>query len=429
MENVMNGTNQDIQNLFDFINASPCAFQAVASIQKQLDLAGFQELSEQDDWSIQPGGKYFVKRNDSSLISFMIPKKEAAGFHMIASHTDSPSFKVKSNPEILLEQSYVKINVEKYGGMILSTWLDRPLSVAGRVYAEEKNGSIQCYFVHIDQDLMIIPNLAIHMNHELNKGFTYNPQVDLLPIFTSDSEKKLLDVIAEEIGVSADQILSDELFLYVRQKGCVIGANKEWIVSPRLDDLQCAYAALQGILSAKPEEYISLCAFFDNEEVGSGTKQGADSTFLSQTVRRIGRALGCSEEKVDKMIGQSFLLSADNAHALHPNHPEKADLTNRPQMNKGIVLKYHGGQKYTTDAYSAAYFKKLCKEAKVPYQTYCNRSDIAGGSTLGNISTSHVSVPSVDIGFAQLAMHSAVETAGREDVWHGVRLFTYYLSK
>lgn len=420
---------QDIQDLFDFIEESPCAFQAVASIQKRLEAAGFEELYEQCSWKLQRGGKYFVKRNDSSLISFVIPKKNILGFHMIASHTDSPSFKIKANPEIVSEDSYVKINTEKYGGMILSTWLDRPLSVAGRVYVEEADGSIVCHLVHIDQDLMIIPNLAIHMNGELNKGYHYNPQVDMLPILTADTKKKLLDVIAQKIGVAVKQILSDELFVYVRQKGCTIGANKEWIVSPRLDDLQCAYAALRGILLAKPEKNISLCAFFDNEEVGSGTKQGADSTFLSQTMWRIKDTLDFSSERYEKMLAQSFLLSADNAHALHPNHPEKADLTNRPKMNGGIVLKYHGGQKYTTDAYSAAVFIKLCKEADVPYQTYCNRSDIPGGSTLGNISTSHVSVPSVDIGFAQLAMHSAVETAGSEDIQFGVRLFSYYLSK
>lgn len=418
-----------ISDLFDFIEKSPTAFHAVGTIQEKLEKDGFKELLEQERWKIKCGGKYFVKRSGSSLISFIVPQKEICGYHMVASHTDSPAFKIKPYPEITTEDTYVKLNTEKYGGMILSTWLDRPLSVAGRVFFERENGDIESSLVNIDRDLLVIPNLAIHMNREINQGYSYNPQVDMLPVFTDKKGRSLGETVARELGIEKDKILSEELFVYVRQRGCIVGEKGQWIMAPRLDDLQCAYAAMKGMLQAKPINYIALSAFFDNEEVGSGTKQGADSDFLKQVIERIGEGLSFSEEEKERMLRKSFLISADNAHALHPNHPEKADLTNRPKLNGGIVIKYHGGQKYTTDGYSNAVLIQLCKKAGVEYQTYCNRSDIAGGSTLGNIATKHVSVPSADIGFAQLAMHSAVETAGKEDVWQGVRLFERFWSE
>lgn len=421
--------NEMVQELFDFIDESPTAFQAVENIKNSLESEGFEELKEDTLWKLQDGHRYFVTRNDSSLISFALPKKNPEAFHMVASHTDSPSFKIKANPEIKVEDAYVKLNVEKYGGMILSTWLDRPLSVAGRVFIERKDGKIESKLINIKKDLVVIPNLAIHMNREINKGYEYNPQVDMLPIFTQDIKESFYDFLAEEIGVSKEDILSDELFLYVRQKGICVGRDGEWIMSPRLDDLQCVYATLQGILKNHPQKNISLCAFFDNEEVGSGTKQGADSDFLETVISRICNGLSISQEEKYQILSKSLLLSADNAHALHPNYPEKCDLTNRPKLNKGIVMKFHGAQKYTTDGYSSACFVKLCRENNVAYQTYLNRSDMPGGSTLGNISTAHVSVPSVDIGFAQLAMHSAVETAGKEDLEVGIKLFKAFLEK
>jgi len=419
----------EIGDFLDFIEKSPTAFHAVRTIQEELEKQGFQELLEQTGWNIERGGKYFVKRNDSSLISFMIPEKEVSGYHMVASHTDSPSFKIKPCPEITTENAYVKLNIEKYGGMILSTWLDRPLSAAGRVFFEQGDGKIESSLVNIDRDLFVIPNLAVHMNREINQGYSYNPQVDMLPIFTDEKGSNLREAVAKELGIDKDTILSEELFVYVRQRGCTIGEKGQWILAPRLDDLQCVYAAMKGLLCAEPANYIALGAFFDNEEVGSSTKQGADSDFLKQVTERIGEALSFSAEEKEQILRKSFLISADNAHALHPNHPEKADLTNRPKLNGGIVIKYHGGQKYTTDGYSSAYLIQLCKKAGVEYQTYCNRSDLAGGSTLGNIATAHVSVPSVDVGFAQLAMHSAVETAGKEDVGQGVRLFCQFWSE
>lgn len=421
--------NKEISDLFMFIGESPTAFHAVEAVKKKLLNAGFTELMEGEEWTLQPHGRYFVERNGSSLISFMMPDGEIRGFHMAASHTDSPSFKIKSCPEIKAEGAYVKLNTEKYGGMILSTWLDRPLSIAGRVFYEGENGQICERLVNFDRDLLVIPNLAIHMNSEINKGFSYNPQVDMLPVFSDDKESTLRDLIAKEFSLKKDRILSEELFVYVRQSGCVIGENGQWILAPRLDDLQCVYASMEGMLLAEPKEYLALSAFFDNEEVGSSTRQGADSTFLDDVIQRICAAMSLTETEKKCLLSQSFLISADNAHALHPNHPEKADITNRPVLNGGIVIKQHGSQKYTTDGYSYAVLVKLCKEAEVAYQTYCNRSDILGGSTLGNISAAHVSVPAADIGFAQLAMHSAVETAGREDVWQGIRLFQTYWSK
>ena len=336
---------------------------------------------------------------------------------------------------------------EKYGGMILSTWLDRPLSVAGRLAVKNGNG-IEGRLVNIDRDLCVIPNVAIHMNREMNKGVEYNPQVDLLPLLADVSfdeydthttydaqtasenaeeqpetvEKPTLAALAAEAaGVDAETILGEDLFLYTRQEGKMIGAKGEFVLSPRLDDLQSAFALTKAFTESTPAEYINVCAVFDNEEVGSGTRQGADSTFLEDILQRIAEGLQADHSSYLRWVADSFLISADNAHAVHPNHPEKADPANRPYLNGGIVIKYHGSQKYTTDGISAAKMKDYCERAKVPYQTYANRSDIAGGSTLGNISTAHVSVSSVDIGLPQLAMHSAVETAGMKDTEYAVR--------
>lgn len=351
---------------------------------------------------------------------------------MTAAHSDSPTFKIKELPEMTVEEHYVKLNTEKYGGMILSTWLDRALSVAGRVVVREGR-ELVTKLVNVDKDLLVIPNVAIHMNREMNQGVAYNPQCDMLPLFADCSEGKkknaFMKRIAKAAGVKAEDILSHDLFLYPREKGRVLGENGEFLLSPRLDDLQCVFAESRAFCESRPEEYINVCAVFDNEEVGSGTKQGADSTFLEDTLYRIAEGLGLEKGDYLRMIAESFLISADNAHAVHPNHPEKADLTNRPYVNGGIVIKFHGSQKYATDAVSAAKLKGLCEEAHVPYQTYANRSDIAGGSTLGNISTAHVSVSSVDIGLPQLAMHSAVETAGAKDTFYAVEMMKKFFTE
>lgn len=451
-------TDKDLCNdLLDFIEQSPSCFHVIANLKDKFDAAGFQELKEQDEWELQAGGSYYVTRNDSSMIAFRVPREKVRGFHMVASHSDSPTFKIKECPEKESEKQYVLLNTEKYGGMILSTWLDRPLSVAGRVVVRENlqpdkadaeakvsvkagHNGLVTKLVNIDKDLCVIPNLAIHMNPEANKGMEYNPQTDMLPLFAgcsdgAGSKNWLLEEIAKILGVECNDILGQDLFLYVRDKGRIFGREGEFILSPKLDDLQCVYASAEAMVSSSPKEYISLCAVFDNEEVGSGTKQGAASTFLEDVVARVCDSLkeenveGGSRHLAKRLIADSFLISADNAHAVHPNHPEKADPTNRPYLNGGIVIKFHGSQKYTTDGVSAARMKELCMRADVPWQTYANRSDILGGSTLGNISTAHVSVNSVDIGLPQLAMHSAVETGGAKDLAYAVKVFQTFLSE
>ena len=300
--------------------------------------------------------------------------------------------------------------------MICSTWFDRPLSIAGRILVKEGN-LVKTHLVNIDKDLVIIPNLAIHMNRAVNDGYKYNAQIDMLPLYGDNTSKgSLMKTVAQSVGVEEDSILGTDLFLYNRMRGTKIGANSEYISSPRLDDLECAYASLSAFLSETNSNSASVYCVFDNEEVGSGTKQGADSTLLYDVLRRINMCLGNSEEDYYKLIASSFMISADNAHALHPNYSDKSDPTNKVYMNDGIVIKYNANQKYTTDAVSASIFKSICDSVNVPYQTFTNRSDILGGSTLGNISNAHVSLNTIDIGLAQLAMHSTYETAGAKDV-------------
>lgn len=472
-----------------FIEECPSKYHVIEKLACEYGEQGFIRLDEKEEWKLKWGKNYVVTRNGSALIAFRLPKKKEAvkGFHMAAAHCDSPTFQVKENPERKAEQ-YVLVNTEKYGGMIYSTWLDRPLSVAGRIAVrDEKSGEIKAMLVNVDRDLLVIPNLAIHMNREINKGMEYNPQVDLQPLFcvqtrceglagtvtraeqcgrprgaevTAQCEGQseaaarvqgdedwseaaarthcsgknglphtLMELVAEAAGVEASDILGRDLFLYVRDKGRMIGAREEMILSPRLDDLQCVYALTKAHEEEKTGEYVTLCAVFDNEEVGSGSVQGADSTFLEDVLIRMAEALDISQGKLRAWIANGFMVSADNAHAVHPNHPEKADPTNRPYLNGGIVIKFNSAQKYTSDGMTAAYFRDVCEKAGVPCQTYVNRSDVAGGSTLGNISTAHVSIPSVDIGLPQLAMHSAVETAGTEDTWYAYRAMREYFGR
>lgn len=433
------------REMLSFIEKSPSCFHVIANLKERLAAAGFEELDERREWRIQAGGCYYVTRNDSSLIAFRMPEGEPKGFHMAASHSDSPTFKIKERPERDVEKHYVSLNTEKYGGMILSTWLDRPLSVAGRVVVCEKSAAgskLVTKLVNLDRDLLVIPNVAIHMNREMNKGVEYHPQTDLLPLYgmcaegTEDVQGMLLEEIGASVGAAPKDILGHDLFLYVRDRGRILGRDGEFVLSPRLDDLQCVYASMEALLEAAPREHIALCAVFDNEEVGSGTKQGADSTFLEDVVLNVCDDLsgqhggsGFGGALARRLIADSFLISADNAHAVHPNHPEKADPTNRPYLGGGIVIKYHGSQKYTTDAVSAARMKDLCRRAGVPFQTYANHSDIAGGSTLGNLSAAHVSVSAVDIGLPQLAMHSAVETAGMRDTAYAVKVLRLFFEE
>lgn len=402
------------QKLFDYIDASPTCYHAVKNAEERLVQAGFEQLFEKETFSLEMGKKYYVVRNDSSIIAFEIPEDQAKGFRIFASHSDSPCFKLKEKPEVTLENTYVKFNVEKYGGMILSTWLDRPLSVAGRVVVKE-NGEFVTKLVDFEENLCIIPNVAIHFNREINKGIEYNPQVDMQPLWSANKEDKIVSILAKKLGVEEEQILGSDLFVYNKEASTFIGSEKAFFAAPRIDDLGCVFGSLEGFLTSGSSEYIKMYCVFDHEEVGSRTRQGADSDFLAVTMRRMGEALGF-ENKLSQMYADSILISADNGHALHPNHPEKSDSGNRPVLNGGIVIKYHGNQQYTTDAYTGAMVKDICKQKEIPYQTYHNRSDIPGGSTLGNISISHCSIPSADIGLPQLAMHSAYETAGTKDV-------------
>ena len=405
-----------VEGLFSFIDKSPSPFHAIEAMKEMLTAAGFMEVQENKSWELEKGGSYFVVRNDSAIIAFQIPNKEFDGFHMVASHSDSPSFKIKENAELTLDKAYTKLNVEKYGGMIMSSWFDRPLSVAGRVYVNTEQG-IEKKMIHFDEDLLVIPNLAIHMNREVNNGVKYSAQTDMCPVLSATADKTQFGtLLAEKADVNIEDVLGQDLYLYTRQKGLVVGVDKDMIMSPRLDDLECAYGSMQAMIESTPDKFVNICAVLDNEEVGSGTRQGADSDFLYSTLKRIVYAMGGNEETYMQTVAESFLISADNAHALHPNHPEKADPTNRPVLNGGIVIKYSGNQKYTSDAFSGSVMKKLCMDAEVPYQVFYNHSDVLGGSTLGNISTAHVSVASVDIGLPQLAMHSAVETAGVKDI-------------
>ena len=406
------------KELLAFIEKSYSCFHLIQNMKEELNDNGFQELYEAQEWQLKCGGKYYVSRNESSLIAFQIPKENFTGFQIMASHSDFPTFKVKENPEICVENQYTKLNVEKYGGMLCAPWFDRPLSVAGRLLVKEGD-AIETKLVNVDRDLVMIPNLAIHMNREVNDGYKYNAQTDMLPLYSNMSEKvDFMSVIAESAGVEKENVLGSDLYLYNRMKGSIWGANEEFVSSAKLDDTQCAFASLRGFLQAENKKAVSVHCVLDNEEVGSGTKQGAASTFLKDTLGRINRGLNRTEDDYLRALANSFMISADNAHGLHPNYSDKTDLTNRPYLNGGIVIKYSANQKYTTDAVSAAMFKTICDRAEVPYQNFVNRSDMLGGSTLGNISNTQVAVNTVDIGIAQLAMHSPYETCGIKDTYY-----------
>lgn len=427
---------EHISELMEFLDSSLTSYHAVRNVRSMLLRGGFTELSEREVWQLEAGGKYFVVRNDSSMMAFCIPACGAdriKGYHVYAAHSDSPAFKVKEFPEIEKEGMYISVNTEKYGGMILSTWFDRPLVIAGRVCVEN-DGKLETYPVQLKENTCMIPSLAIHMNREANNGTAFSAQNDMMPLLgmTGNSnvpskgiiKAMLADVLRDMTGGNyhAEDILSYDLFVENGEKAVLAGAENEFVMTPRYDDLACVFAGYKGIMDAEPDCYIDVLAIFDNEEVGSLTRQGADSTFLCDTLENIADGLGCGANIRRTWIADSFLLSADNAHACHPNQGGKADLTNRPYLNKGVVLKYHGGQKYATDAYSAAYVGKLCRQNDIPLQTYANHSDIPGGSTLGNLAMAQVSMAAADIGLPQLSMHSAYETAGARDVEYLIRL-------
>lgn len=413
-----------------FLKKCPTAFHAVDLIGKELVSSGYERLWEHQEWEIKPGGKYYVTRNDSSIIAFAVGTQISDHyFRIAASHSDFPTFKIKENAELEVKKKYLQLNTEGYGGMICSAWFDRPLSVAGRVIVKEKDHFIT-KLINMDRDLVLIPSVAIHMNRAVNDGYAFNKQVDMLPLFGGAGIKKgdFKKLAAKAADVPEESVYGSDLYLYNRQEPSVWGAQEEFISSPHLDDLQCAYATLKGFLEGQHEKNVNVYACFDNEEVGSGTKQGAGSTFLYDVLRRINRCLERPEEDYYRAVAGSFMLSADNAHAVHPNHPEKTDAENCVYMNEGIVIKSHAGQKYTSDAVSIALFRDLCEKAGVPVQYFANRSDEAGGSTLGNISAGKVSLNAVDIGLPQLAMHSAYETAGIRDTCYLIKAAKQFYS-
>ena len=427
MDAVYEEINRD---LLHFIAKAPSVFHAVNSIRTALSYAGFTEIREEDPWQIERGGKYVVTRNGSALMEFTIPEDGGHTFRITASHGDSPSFKIKENPEMECGHHYVKLNVERYGGMIYAPWLDRPLSIAGRVIIKDKEtNKLQSKLINIDRDLVLIPNLAIHMNRDINSGYQYNPQKDLLPLYGNLSAKDtFMKQIADAAEVSEQDILGHDLFLYNRQKASIWGASNEFVSAPRLDDLQCVFASVEGFLAGQKQTYMPILSVLDNEEVGSQTKQGAASTFLYDTLTRTNSCLGLSDEDYLIRLADSFMISADNAHAIHPNHQDCSDPVNHPYLNGGIVIKFNANQKYCTDGFSSAVFRDLCRTVNVPVQTFVNRSDMAGGSTLGNISNTQVAVDTVDIGLPQLAMHSPYETAGVYDTDYFIKAAAEFFS-
>ena len=396
-----------INALCDFLNHSHSSFHAVAYLENLLKAEGYTALNEAEDWALMPGGKHYVVRGGTAILAFRIPAETPTGFLLSAAHSDRPCFKVKENGE--LAGAYTRLAVERYGGQILSTWLDRPLSMAGRVMVETEEG-VESRLVDIDRDLLLIPNVAIHMNRQVNDGYKWNPAVDMLPLLGGKDAKGRLNALLEE--AAGGKILGHDLFLYIREQAKIWGVDEEYISSAALDDLECAWCCTQGFLKAGESRAIPVVCVFDNEEVGSSSRQGACSTLLPDTLERICHSRGLN---LKQMLARSFMVSADNGHAQHPNHPELADPTNAPILGEGPVIKFNATLKYCTDGLTAALFRSVCQKAGVKHQTYYNRADIAGGSTLGNLSQQKVSIPTVDLGLPQLAMHSCYETGAVAD--------------
>ncbi|MBS5115316.1 MAG: M18 family aminopeptidase [Erysipelotrichaceae bacterium] len=423
------------KELIEFINACPTPYHANATVKAMLDKEGFIELTEGTHWDLVCGKKYYVSKNTTALIAFEIGSSlDNYSFNISASHCDTPTFKIKPLPTIKTENIYTKLNVEMYGGALCAPWFDRPLSIAGRVIVKKGN-QFKTRLINVDQDLLIIPNLAIHLNREANKGESYNNQIHMLPLFGSGKldEQAFNQLIAKELQEDIENIYASELFLYPRCSGTMIGVDQEYVGSPRLDDLQCVFSTLKGFIQGNNPQSINVFYMADNEEVGSHTKQGAASTFLKDTLKRINNGLHKTDEDYYRALAASMIVSADNAHAVHPNQPSLSDPVNRVLMNSGVVIKHSARQSYTTDAMSAALFIECCKKAGVPYQSYTNRSDLPGGGTLGSISEGQVSIHSVDIGLAQLAMHSCFELAGSKDTHYAIlamkEFYSHHLSE
>ncbi len=401
-----------------FLDGAHSLYHGIDNLVWELEAAGYICLPENSTWEPGPGGKYYMTRGGSAVAAFRLPQGEPTGFMLSASHSDRPGFKLKENGE--LTGKYTRLSVEKYGGMLMAPWLDRPLSVAGRVLVETENG-LESRLVDIDRDLLLIPNVAIHMNQSANTGYKWNPAVDMLPLAGgAQAAGKLFEELESLAGGT---ILGHDLYLYVRQKSSIWGVEEEYISSAGLDDLACAWCCTQGFLRSQDSSAIPVLCVFDSEEVGSVSAQGAASGLLDTVLDRICRAGGWD---MAALLSQSFMVSADNAHALHPNQPGLSDGQNAPVLNGGVVLKFNGNLRYATDGLSSAVWRKVCARAQVPVQTYYNRADLPGGSTLGTVSLAHVAVPTVDIGLPQLAMHSCYETCGVQDVEALVSAMTAY---
>ena len=413
-------------DLIDFLYESPTAFHAVENAEKLLCKNDFEKINLLDKWNLKLGGKYYVKKNESAIVAFTINSNniEEEGFRIIGSHSDSPSFRIKPNAEMEAEKTYLKLNTEVYGGPILNTWLDRPLAIAGRVTVKSENIlRPKEILVNINKPICIIPNLAIHMNRSVNEGVALNKQRDMLPLVgilndTLEKDNFLLKEISNNLNISIDKILDFDLFLYEYEKGILMGPNEELVSSSRLDNLAMAHASLHALCNSNGNKGINVAVVFDNEEVGSSTKQGADSNMLLNILERICLSFDKDREGFFRSLYSSFMISADLAHAVHPNVPEKHDPTNRPVMGKGPVIKINANQSYTSDSYSIAIYESICREADVPCQKFVNRSDERGGSTIGPISSTHIDIPSIDIGTPILAMHSIRELGSVVDHYY-----------
>ena len=417
------------RRLAEFVHQSPSPYHTVKQIRGWLDRAGFTYLPEHREWNVTPGGGYYTTRNGSSVVAFSVGSEiEELRFQIAASHSDSPALKLKANGMLDGPGPYGRANVEVYGGAIDRSWLDRPLSIAGRVMVSE-GGRVESRLLDLDRDVLLVPSLAIHLDRNVNSDGAIDRAKDIYPLFTSGAYgvSTIDELVAEEVGAEREQVLSRDLYVVCRQRPSIWGAGNEFLSAPRLDDLQCAYASLRAFLDANNERSVSVYACFDNEEVGSGTMQGACSTFLRDVLVRVSACLGYDQEVYRRAVAQSMLVSCDNTHAVHPNHPELHDEVNRAWLNRGVVIKETASQRYVTNAYSRSFFIEICRRAGVPTQSFANRSDLPGGSTLGNLLTRQVSLHGVDVGLPQLAMHSAYETAGVCDTAYLVRaLSTFY---
>lgn len=421
-------------DLIDFLYKSPTAHHSVKTIRERLELNGFNEVKESDKWNLQKEGKYYVIKNDSALIAFTIGNGdiEEAGFKLIGAHTDSPGFRIKANPEMVSEGTYLKLNTEVYGGPILYTWFDRPLGIAGKVTIKGSSPlKPEVKLVNINKPLLIIPSLAIHMNRSVNEGLNINKQKDTLPLLSLINEKfekdgYLLKILAEELKVDTSDILGFDLGLYEIEKGAIIGLNEEFISAGRLDDMWMVYAGIQALIESKPNKSTKVMVCMDNEEIGSLTAQGANSALLLNILERITLALGKDREGLHRALANSLMISADLAHAVHPNLEEKHDPTNRPVLGKGPVLKTAASGSYSTDSYNAAIFEGLCNSAEVPYQKFFNRSDVRGGTTIGPITSSLLTIPVMDMGAPLFSMHSIRELAAVKDNVYTIKLFTQF---